>query len=150
MTDAKRYIVNVQGAIYREDKFLLSIRSQKETFMPGILGLVGGKIEPEDEHSDDVLLVTLAREIHEEVNVIVDDFHLLTTSYFEAEGEPVINLVFLCRYISGEAQANDPNEVESVQWMTAKEAIAQPTCMEWTQHYLQKAEALRQEITSKQ
>src|SRR5690606_18793802 len=121
-----------------------------EDFMPGILCLAGGKIELEDEQSEDVLFVTLAREIREEVNVIVDDFHLLTTRYFEAEGEPVINLVFLCRYVSGKAQANDSNEVEAVHWMTAKEAIAHPNCMKWTQHYLQKAEALRQEIVAKQ
>ncbi len=148
MTDAKRYIVNVQGAVYHEDKFLLSTRSQNEDFMPGVLGLAGGKIEPEDEQSEDVILSTLAREIREEVNVIVDDFHLLVTRYFEADDVPVVNLVFLCRYVSGEAHPNDPNEVEAVHWMTAEEAIAQPNCMEWTQHYLQKAEALRKEVVS--
>ena len=67
MTQAKRYIINVQGAIYRDNQYLISKRSEHEDFMPGIIGLAGGKIEATDEQADDVLLATLAREIHEEV-----------------------------------------------------------------------------------
>ena len=148
MTQAKRYIINVQGAIYRDNQFLISKRSEREDFMPGIIGLAGGKIEAEDEQAEDVLLATLAREIHEEVNVLVDDFQLVMTNYFEADGVPVINLVFLCRYVSGEAHATDPNEVEAVYWMTTEEALAHPKCMPWTQTYLRKAEELRKKVTS--
>ena len=146
MTNAKRYIINVQGAVYRGDKFLISKRSELEDFMPGIVGLAGGKIEAEDEEAEDVLLATLAREIYEEVNVRVDNFQLVTTNYFEADGVPVINIVFLCRYVSGEAQATDPNEVEEIYWMTVEETLSHPKCMPWTQSYLSKAEVLRQNI----
>ncbi|GAB5493067.1 MAG: hypothetical protein Phog2KO_32820 [Phototrophicaceae bacterium] len=143
MTQAKRYIINVQGAIYRDNQYLISKRSEREDFMPGIIGLAGGKIDISDEQAEDVLLATLAREIHEEVNVVVDNFQLVTTNYFEADNVPVINLVFLCRYVSGEAHATDPNEVEEVYWMTIDEVLAHPKCMPWTQSYLCKAEALR-------
>lgn len=142
----KRYIINVQGAIYRDDKFLLAKRSQAEDFMPGILNLPGGTIEAEDEASDDVILSTLQREIREEVNLEVDDCQLIITRYFEADGDPVINLVFLCRYVSGEATAIDPGEVEEIYWMTVSDAIKQENCREWTQLYLKKADDLRKKI----
>jgi 8-oxo-dGTP pyrophosphatase MutT (NUDIX family) len=145
----KRYVINVQGAIYHEDKFLLTKRSQAEDFMPGIFDLPGGTIEAEDEADDDVILATLTREIREEVNVEVENFQLVITRYFEADDDPVINLVFLCRYISGEAQAIDPDEVEAVYWMTAEEAIQHANCLEWTQLYLKKSDALRKKIQLK-
>lgn len=142
----KHYIINVQGAIYRDDKFLLAKRSQAEDFMPGILNLPGGTIEAEDEASDDVILSTLQREIREEVNLEVEDCQLIITRYFEADGDPVINLVFLCRYVSGEATAIDPDEVEEIYWMTVSDAIKQENCREWTQLYLKKADDLRKKI----
>jgi len=145
----KRYIINVQGAIYRDDKFLLTKRSQAEDFMPGVMSLPGGTIEAEDEASDDVILSTLKREIREEVNLEVDDCKLVTTRYFEANGAPVINMVYLCRYVSGEAKALDPEEVESVFWISADEAIQRPDCMEWTKLYLEKSEALRINVNTK-
>ena len=146
---AKRYIINVQGAIYQDDRYLLGKRSQAETYMPGELGLPGGKIDLVDEIADDVILATLKREILEEVNVHVSDCHLLITRYFEAEGDPVLNLVYLCRYQSGEPIALDPDEVETVHWMTLDEALQNPNCREWTHLYLKKAEALRQKLHSK-
>lgn len=145
----KRYIINVQGAIYHGDKFLLTKRSQAEDYMPGIMSLPGGTIEPEDEAADDVILATLRREIREEVNLEVDECQLIMTGYFEADGAPVLNMVYLCRYASGEATALDPDEVESVFWISANEAIQRPGCMEWTRLYLQKAEALRTKVNTK-
>ena len=145
----KRYIINVQGAIYRDDKFLLTKRSQAEDFMPGVMSLPGGTIEAEDEASDDVILSTLKREIREEVNLEVDDCQLVATRYFEANGAPVINMVYLCRYAAGEAIALDPDEVESVFWIRAVDAIQRPDCMEWTKLYLEKAEALRTNVNTK-
>ena len=142
----KRYIINVQAAIYQGEKFLLTKRSQAEDFMPGILSLPGGTIEPEDEASDDVILSTLVREIREEVNVEVDNCQLVISRYFEANTEPVINLVFLCRYVSGEAMALDPDEVEEIYWMSVSDAIKRDDCREWTQLYLEKAEVLRKKI----
>lgn len=49
----------------------------------------------------------------------------------------------ICRYLSGEAQAFDPDEVAEIYWMTVEDAIKQPDCREWTRHYLQQAEILR-------
>lgn len=114
--------------------------------MPGILGLPGGTIEAEDEASDDVILSTLRREIREEVNVEVTDCQLVISRYFEADGDPVVNLVFLCRYLSGEAAAIDPDEVEEIYWMTVEDAIKQENCREWTQLYLERADSLRKKI----
>ncbi|MEO1645421.1 MAG: NUDIX domain-containing protein [Chloroflexota bacterium] len=140
----KRYVINVQGAIYKGNQYLIARRSEHENYMPNILTLPGGTIEPEDEvNAQDVLLATVKREIMEEVNVEVTDERVIASSYFLAGDEPVLNVLFLCRYAGGEAKAVDPLEVSAVQWMTAEEAIAHPDCKEWTRVKLQKAEARR-------
>lgn len=39
------FIVNVEGAIYKNEKWLLIRRSKKEEHAGGLLSLVGGKVE---------------------------------------------------------------------------------------------------------
>ena len=39
------FIVNVEGAIYKNDQWLLIRRSEKEEHAGGLLSLVGGKVE---------------------------------------------------------------------------------------------------------
>lgn len=141
---SKRYVINVQGAIYKDDTFLIIKRGAGESYMPGILALPGGKIEPEDEAStEDVLLTTVRREIMEEVNVQVTDERVIASSYFLADDVPVLNVLFLCRYAGGAPKATDPDEVGAIYWMTHEEAIAHPDCKEWTQVKLRKAEQAR-------
>lgn len=142
----KYHIINVQGAIYRDNQFLLAKRSEAEDFMPGVLALPGGKIEEIDQQTSDVLQNTIRREILEEVNVKVTLRQLLTNRYFLADQDPVMNFVFLCEYISGEARAVDLDEVTSVQWMTADSVLQHPNCMSWTRDYIQLAEKARVQL----
>jgi len=137
----KRHVINVQGAIFREDgRFLIIKRSEREDFMPGILALPGGTIEPEDEAADDVLKTAIKREIYEETHVEADVVDLVLTRFFMADDDPVINVVFLCKYITGEPRARDPEEVEDVFWMTVEDAINDPHCRSWTREYLTSAQ----------
>lgn len=39
------FILNVEGAIYKNEKWLLIRRSKKEEHAGGLLSLVGGKVE---------------------------------------------------------------------------------------------------------
>jgi 8-oxo-dGTP diphosphatase len=141
---ADRYIVNVEGAIAKEGRYLMVVRGEEE-LAPGGLNFPGGKVEG-TEGTDDVLEETLRREIAEEVGLEVEaDMAYLRSSAFLAEGDAVVDVVFLCRWQSGEAIAADPAEVASVHWMTAAEAIAHPETPPWTRLALQLAEKARLE-----
>jgi len=52
----------------------------------------------------DVLEITIRREIMEEVGVEVhDDVNYVESHSFVADGEPYVDIVFLCRHKDGEA-----------------------------------------------
>ena len=46
----KMFIVNVEGAVYKNGKWLLIERSLKEEHAGGTLSLVGGKVEKKEIH----------------------------------------------------------------------------------------------------
>ncbi len=117
------FIVNVEGAIYKEGKWLIVKRSDKENHAPGALALVGGKVDLEG-NSTDILERTLIREVEEEVGVIVSNLIYVNSSSFIADsGVPVVDIVFLCSYEFGEPYAKDPDEVARVDWMSTQEIL---------------------------
>ena len=143
------YIVNVEGAVFRscDNRYLMMVRGSGEEYLPGALTFLGGKIE-DAGFMDNVLEETLRREIREEVSVEVHDEMLYVESHsFVGDGEPVVDIVFLCWYLSGEGVAGDPDEVESVRWMTFEEIIQHPKTPEWTKQSIKLVEKKR--ITKK-
>jgi 8-oxo-dGTP diphosphatase len=139
-----RYIVNVEGAIVRDGRYLMVVRGEEE-YAPGGLSFPGGKVEGASS-ADDELEETLRREIGEEVGLAVhEEMAYLRSSAFIAEGNPVVDVVFLCRWKSGAAVAADPAEVAAVRWMAAAEAIAHPETPPWTRLSLELAEKVRLE-----
>ena len=139
------YIVNVEGVVVRssDGRYLMIVRGAGESYLPGVLTLPGGKVE--DAGSEDGILEdTLRREIREEVGVEVhDDMVYVESKSFVAEGDPVVDVVFLCRYHSGEAAVGDPDEVASVHWMTADEILRHPKTPPWTRQSIELAEKKR-------
>jgi 8-oxo-dGTP diphosphatase len=141
---ADTYIVNVEGAILKDGRYLMVVRGDGE-YAPGGLNLPGGKVE-EVRHPDDVLEETLRREIIEEVGLEIHrEMAYVRSSAFVAEGSPVVDVVFLCRWRSGEAVAADPAEVAAVRWMTLAEIVAHPEIPPWTRLALELAERVRLE-----
>jgi 8-oxo-dGTP diphosphatase len=139
---ADRYIVNVEGAVVKGNQYLMIVRGEEE-YAPGGLNFPGGKVEG-GENLDSILEETLRREILEEVGLeLYDEMHYVRSSAFVAEGDPVVDVVFLCRWKSGEAFAADPAEVAAVHWMTAAEAIAHPETPPWARLSLRLAEEQR-------
>lgn len=118
------FIVNVEGAVRKNDKWLIIERSKKEEHAGGLLSLVGGKVEQEG-NSLDILERTVKREILEEVGLKVKDSltYVHSTSFLTDTGENVVNIVFLCEYESGEAVPKSPDEVEDVFWLTTEEIV---------------------------
>ena len=117
------FIVNVEGAIYKSEKWLLIRRSEKEEHAGGSLSLVGGKVEKEG-NSSDILEHTLRREIAEEVGIEVSNLRYVNSSSFVTDsGINVVDIVFLCDHESGEAFAKSPDEVDEVIWMTTQQIL---------------------------
>lgn len=140
----KLYVVNVEAAIYKEDKWLIIKRSEKEEHGPGLMSLVGGKVET-DVVQDGILEVTLKREIREEVGIEVSDrmYYLESKTFLLADGQLVVDIVFVCKYKSGEARVVDSNEVGEIYWMTCEELLQDERALSWLKESLKKAEDLR-------
>ncbi|MCM3225189.1 NUDIX hydrolase [Terribacillus saccharophilus] len=117
------FVVNVEGAIYRDGKWLMIKRSEKEEHAAGCLSMVGGKCDLEGV-STDILERTLKREIFEEVGIEVEDLTYVNSSSFVTDkGTHVIDIVFLCQHITGEPYVKSMEEVGEVMWMTTEDIM---------------------------
>jgi 8-oxo-dGTP diphosphatase len=137
------FIVNVEGAIRKNDKWLIIERSKKEEHAGGLLSLVGGKVDIEGNRSD-ILERTVKREILEEVGVKIKDNlnYVHSTSFVTDAGENVVDIVFLCEYESGEAFPKSPDEVEEVLWLTTKEILNHPKSPIYLKDSIKRAETV--------
>jgi 8-oxo-dGTP diphosphatase len=147
--DSYKAIVNVEGAIFRDGHYLLVVRGEKEDHAPGALTLVGGKIEFfQNPNQDNVLENTLRREILEEVTIEIEDKmeYIESGSFLTDAGDPVVDLVFLCKYKSGTPSIGDEEEVAGLRWMTAEEVVQSSEIPEWTRRSIEKAEKKRVEL----
>jgi ADP-ribose pyrophosphatase YjhB (NUDIX family) len=128
----------------RDQPYLLIVRGAHEAHAPGMLALPGGKVE-QDGADVAVLEATLRRELREEVGVeIAEDLvYVDSTAFVADDGQPVINVVFLCRYRAGEARPLAPDEVAQVEWMAAAEVLADPRTPPWLRRSVELAERRR-------
>lgn len=135
------YVLNVEGAVYRDGKWLVIGRSSKEEHAGGLLSLVGGTVENEG-FSKDLLERTLKRELFEEVGIMIKDQvqYVRNTSFVLPDGREVLDLVFYCEIDSGEPFAKSPDEVEAVYWMTTEEIFAHPNAPIWLKESIEEAE----------
>ncbi|MDK2954115.1 NUDIX hydrolase [Kosmotoga sp. DU53] len=142
--DRKWCIVNVEAAIYREDKWLVIKRSEKEEHAPGAISFVGGKVEV-TKASLNILEEALKREIMEEVGIeVYDDIQYIESkSFLTDKGEPVVDVVFLCRYKSGEPRCVSVDEVSGVFWLSAQEILEDVNTPIWVKQSLRIAEKMR-------
>ena len=138
------YIVNVEAAIVKDGHYLMIIRGEQETHAPGALSLPGGKVE-DAGNADNILERTLRREIAEEVGIeaYADMEYIQSTAFIADDGEPVVNVVFLCQYKAGTPTLGDSGEVAAIQWMTAEEVLEDPKTPEWTRQTIERAERKR-------
>ena len=141
----QQHIVNVEGAIWHEGKYLLVIRGAGEDHASGALSFIGGTLDPVDEQADDVLVATLRREIKEEVGVTIGDAQYVRSYTFAIPGGvPVYNFIFLCSYASGDPEPLDIDEVASVHWMTVEEIMQHPAAPAWLHENMHFCEQFRQ------
>lgn len=112
--------------LVRKDELVLIIKNRRRGWeMPG------GTIE-----QGETITEALKREIQEESGILCEPEHLtgiyqnliVKDGYGPLEGmklPPIINLAFICKYISGEASASE--EAEDVRWVTPEEATRMVT-----------------------
>lgn len=144
------YIVNVEAAIYKNDKWLIIKRSEKEEHAPGILSMVGGKVDTIIRENE-VLEENLKREIMEEVGIQVSDklYYLESKSFISDKGQVVIDIVFLCKYQSGEPKCMSYDEVSEVYWMSCTEILGNKNAPIWLKESIEKAENYKLKIENK-
>lgn len=140
------YIVNVEAAIYKEDRWLIIKRGEKEEHAPGLLSMVGGKVEI-NSIMDNVLEETLKREIMEEVGIEIFDkiYYVESKAFLTDKGQMVIDIVFFCKYKSGEASCVSTDEVREIYWMSYEEIISNPNSPKWLVESIKKAEKIKRE-----
>jgi len=132
-----QHIVNVEGAVIKDDRLLTVIRSEAEEHAAGTLSFIGGKVEFRDRQSA-ILEATLKREVMEEVGVEIGNIQFVTsTAFFSDDGQSVVNIVFVCEWQSGEPRVVNPEEVASVHWMTVTEIRNHPKTPPWILEYVE-------------
>lgn len=148
MTGVERYLVNVEGVVFRGGRYLMTVRSEEEEQAPGALCFPGGKVDP-GATGDGVLEATLRRELREEVGVVVAEppIYLESNAFVADNGTPVVDAVFLCRLGDGaEPIVIATDEVLEIRWLTAEEVLSDPLAQSWTRRIIALAERRRREL----
>ena len=129
--DEYKYVVNVELAVVRGDKFLITVRSESEEYAPGVLAYPGGKVDP-GTLAANVLEETARRELLEETGLTVARLEYLESKSFDMHEDTfVLDVVFLAEVDAGEAQVQDPQETAELVWMTAEEILDNRLTPEW-------------------
>ncbi|WP_226641339.1 NUDIX hydrolase [Mesobacillus subterraneus] len=141
------FVINVEGAIYKDGKWLIIERNSKEEHAGGLLSLVGGTVENEG-FSKNLLERTLKRELFEEVGITIKDevTYIRNSSFVLPDGREVLDLVFYCEIETGEPFAKSPDEVTAVYWMAAEEIFAHPNAPVWLKESIEEVEKISSKI----
>ncbi|WIV11767.1 NUDIX hydrolase [Proteiniborus sp. MB09-C3] len=142
-----RNVINVVGAIYRDNKWLMIKRSEKEEYAPGTIAMVGGKVENEGEEYN-ILENTLRREVMEEVGIELgeDMIYVESIGFISKKWGPVVDVVFLCKHEKGEPYPASPNEVAEVYWMTIEEILENEDIPHWVKDCIKKSYKLKNSL----
>ncbi|MEY9972777.1 8-oxo-dGTP diphosphatase [Lysinibacillus sp. RC46] len=141
MGELDLFIVNVEGAIRKDDKWIIVERSKKEEHAGGLLSLVGGKVDIEGISSN-ILEKTLKREVFEEIGIKIKENlkYIHSTSFVTNKGENVVDIIFLCEYESGDIFVKQPEEVEKVFLLATEEILNNPQAPKFLKEYIKYAE----------
>ncbi|AFK18274.1 NUDIX domain-containing protein [Haloferax mediterranei ATCC 33500] len=145
--DQYAYVVNVEGAVARDGKYLLIERAPEEEHAAGVLAFPGGKVEQSPGHTAPIE-ATARRELNEEVGIEVGAVEYVLSRTFEAVGTQCINVVTLCEYEGGEAHARAPEEVAAAHWLSPEEIRDHDDAPEYLKEDIEDIEAYRRETTN--
>jgi 8-oxo-dGTP diphosphatase len=130
-----KFIVNIEAVAWRDGRFLMIERGAGESYGAGWLSFPGGKVDWNDPEAD-IFEKTAARELHEEVGLrLAGPWHFVESKTFGVDPEsPVVDVVMIANAAngSGEPFIHAPEEVASLEWMSATEILADPRTQPWT------------------
>jgi hypothetical protein len=95
---------------------------------------------------DNVLENTLRNEIREAVGLEVqrEMVYIESKAFITDDGDPLVDVVFLCRWQSGRALITDTSTFSEIRWLTASEILYHPAAPLWTRRSIELAEHRRQ------
>ena len=143
------YTVVVEGVIPKDDRWLLIKRSMQEEHEPGVISLVGGRVETTG-FSHNVLEQSLRREVREEINASIQEKmqYLWSSCITTKKGEQIVTIVFLCTYESGEIGIGEEDEVADILYMDTDAILESEDIPEYVKKSIQLAAACLKEGVS--
>ena len=141
---ASQFVVNVECAVVKDGRYLMSLRGYDVGHAPGVLAFPGGKVETGDGPSD-VLETTARRETLEETGVqVAGDLQYVRSTTFVVTGDRhALDVLFIGEYESGEPTISDAAEVADIRWMTTEEILLHPKTPPWLKVSVVQAESVR-------
>ena len=144
MSERTRYEANVCVLLRRSGRWLLTVRAPHVAYAPGMIGLVGGHVEP--VVGAEVFESTARREALEETGLDLTDvtLHYLSSELYRGpDDQPVLTVTYAAELPVGiEARLADPEELTAVGWWSAAELQAADTCSPWIPPLVAAAEEL--------
>lgn len=132
------FVVNVQVAVFHEDKILLIHRGKDEIHAPDVDDLPGGKLEL-TETGGSALEKAARREVLEETGLTLSEplIYICSALFIAADGVPVVNVVFkaMLNAFHDEKVRPGNDEIFAV-WKTTSSTLVSPNVPEWTKGYI--------------
>lgn len=143
MLEEHGYVVNVDGIIVKDEKYLFIERGTDEDHAAGLLSFPGGKVET-PLGSTEPIKETAARELYEEVGVKIGDVeYILSTTFKADDGTRCLNIVVLCEYIEGNAHPRAIDEVAVVHWFSYDEIKTRNDIPKFIECFVDRVEEVR-------
>jgi len=120
------------------------VRGEGVAQAPGVTAFPGGTVEVGDG-PDGVLEAAVRREVGEETGVTIapELKYVRSVNFTMDDGTPVVDVLFLGAYRTGEPAITEPDEVADIRWMTAAEILAHESTPPWLRSDIELVEAAR-------
>jgi len=144
VSERTQFEANVCVLLRRSGRWLLTVRSPQVAYAPGMIGLVGGHVEPVD--GPGVFEATARREALEETGLDLADvpLHYLSSELYRGpRNQPVLTVTYAGELPAGpEPRLADPDELTAVGWWSVDDLLAADNCAPWLLPLLIAAEDL--------
>lgn len=131
----KTFGVATKGIVYKDNKFLILLKSDSEDINPNTFEFPGGRLA-----FGEMLDEALKREIKEETGLEVEIEQVLNAWTFtkEEKGFQLVGVDYLCKYTGGTETLSE--EHSSIEWKTYDEIMNNEEYPDWLKSTMKKAQ----------